>query len=214
MSDPERTPETKTCGKCGLPFAGKFCRPCKTKYTAEHRAANPEQYRLASAKYRANNREKANAKSQRWKQNAPERPCHKCGTLFTGPAGYCKACDKLYKAAWYQANKDKNKPSNVNPEIRRKNKRIAEQRRRARKMAVPDGVSVDIAAKLFAMQKGRCACCKVEFVGTKYELDHIEPLAKGGRHADDNLQLLCMGCNRAKADKDPITFMQQLGFLL
>lgn len=203
---------TRTCSKCGVSYTGKYCRPCKTKYAAERRAANPEQYRLASARYRANNREKANAASQRWKRSSPERTCYKCGTLFTGPAGYCKPCDKLYKAAWHQANKDR--PVNKNPDAKRKNNRIAEQRRRARKRAVDDCVSTDIVAKLLLMQKGRCACCKSEFTGTKYELDHIQPLAKGGRHADDNLQLLCMPCNRAKADKDPITFMQQLGFLL
>lgn len=33
------------------------------------------------------------------------------------------------------------------------------------------------------------------------EIDHIIPVAKGGRTAEDNLQTLCWKCNRAKSDK-------------
>ena len=207
--DQEKAP--KTCGRCGFIFL-RYCRPCKTKSAAEHRAANPEAYRLASARYRAANKEKANAATRRWKEKAAERNCSKCGVLFSGPAGYCKPCQKAYQAAWYQANK--HRPSNADPEIRRKNKRLSEQRRRARKVSAADGLSNDIVAKLLVMQKGRCACCKTLFGDSRYELDHVEPLAKGGRHADDNMQLLCGPCNRKKADKDPIAFMQERGFLL
>lgn len=33
------------------------------------------------------------------------------------------------------------------------------------------------------------------------EIDHIIPVAKGGRTVEDNLQILCWKCNRAKSDK-------------
>lgn len=33
------------------------------------------------------------------------------------------------------------------------------------------------------------------------EIDHITPVAKGGRTTEDNLQTLCWKCNRAKSDK-------------
>ena len=33
------------------------------------------------------------------------------------------------------------------------------------------------------------------------EIDHIIPVAKGGRTVEDNLQTLCWKCNRAKSDK-------------
>jgi 5-methylcytosine-specific restriction endonuclease McrA len=47
-----------------------------------------------------------------------------------------------------------------------------------------------------------------------YELDHIVPLASGGRTERTNLQLLCMPCNRSKGAKNPTDFMQQRGLLL
>jgi len=33
-----------------------------------------------------------------------------------------------------------------------------------------------------------------------WTLDHIKPRSKGGTNDDDNLQLLCRRCNRAKSD--------------
>jgi len=33
------------------------------------------------------------------------------------------------------------------------------------------------------------------------EIDHIIPLSKGGRHDEDNFQVLCRTCNRKKSNK-------------
>lgn len=62
-------------------------------------------------------------------------------------------------------------------------------------------------------QRWRCACCKVG-LSAGYHLDHIEPLARGGKHEPKNVQLLCPPCNLRKSAKDPIAFMQERGFLL
>ena len=40
------------------------------------------------------------------------------------------------------------------------------------------------------------------------------PLALGGKHEDENLQLLCATCNLSKGAKHPIAFMQSKGRLL
>ena len=58
--------------------------------------------------------------------------------------------------------------------------------------------SKDIKHKLFGVQEGQCKlCCHVmEF--RHMEVDHIEPIAKGGPDDDGNLQLLCGHCNRVK----------------
>lgn len=66
---------------------------------------------------------------------------------------------------------------------------------------------------LFAAQKGRCAICRVS-IRPGYHLDHIMPLARGGKHVKSNLQLLCPPCNLRKSDRDPIVHMQSLGRLL
>ena len=67
--------------------------------------------------------------------------------------------------------------------------------------------------KLYVLQKGKCACCKID-LSKKFHRDHIYPLSLGGSNNIDNIQLLCSGCNLQKGNKEPITYMQTLGFLL
>jgi 5-methylcytosine-specific restriction endonuclease McrA len=38
------------------------------------------------------------------------------------------------------------------------------------------------------------------------EIDHVIPLSKSGQHSLDNLQMLCLDCNRSKGDKLPEEF--------
>ena len=83
------------------------------------------------------------------------------------------------------------------------------QRRKSRIIGkLPSGT----VARLQQLQKNRCANCRKKL--TKFHLDHIVPLAKGGLHASGNVQLLCPNCNSRKSAKDPIDFAQQEGRLL
>ena len=71
-------------------------------------------------------------------------------------------------------------------------------------------------------QGGRCAFCKrvecrikSQVDGrAKFHIDHIVPLARGGTHTADNIQVLCYQCNTQKGSKDPIEFAQSNGRLL
>lgn len=85
--------------------------------------------------------------------------------------------------------------------------------RRARKGGSGEVLSPGLSEKLFELQGGRCACCGKK-LGKKYHLDHIVPLALGGRNDDSNIQLLTPKCNAIKGAKDPIDYMQERGFLL
>ena len=66
---------------------------------------------------------------------------------------------------------------------------------------------------LYEIQKGKCAICNIK-LNNKYHVDHIYPLKLGGTHTKDNIQILCPTCNVRKNAKDPIVFMQEMGFLL
>ena len=88
--------------------------------------------------------------------------------------------------------------------------RLHSHKRRQQKR---DGkITAEQISDLFEKQKGTCVVCKCPL--TKYQIDHILPLSKGGNHSIDNVQLLCPTCNRNKCNKDPIDFMQSKGYLL
>lgn len=115
--------------------------------------------------------------------------------------------------AWRKANPDKTAAQSrawakANPEARR----LMQHKRRVSKKG--GEVSPDIYQRLRVLQKGACAVCRAKLAVTSEHLDHIMPLALGGLHADNNLQLLCPPCNLSKNAKHPVEFMQQRGFLL
>lgn len=83
------------------------------------------------------------------------------------------------------------------------------RRRRGAMSRLPIGT----VKKLGVMQRWRCAVCGCSVKGA-FHVDHILPLALGGEHAPQNLQLLCPTCNVRKSAKHPVDFMRERGFLL
>ena len=186
------------CCKCQTEterYGDGVCKPCKAKY----RAANREKACESAAKWRSDNQDKR------------------------------REYDTKYRAMYYSSNKDKVREYNDKwradnlERVRAASSayqsanldkfRVYEQNRRARKRANGGKLSHGLAARLFKLQRGRCACC-AKPLGEDYHLDHIMPLALGGSNTDDNIQLLRGSCNSSKRDKHPVDFMQQRGFLL
>lgn len=53
--------------------------------------------------------------------------------------------------------------------------------------------------ELFLAAQGRCRSCgRLLTPGTRWEIDHVVPLALGGADADHNLQVLCAPCHSGK----------------
>lgn len=67
--------------------------------------------------------------------------------------------------------------------------------------------------ELLSLQREKCAVCE-KSIKKRFDVDHVIPIARGGSNARENIQLLCPSCNRYKAAKDPIAFMQSQGKLL
>lgn len=56
-------------------------------------------------------------------------------------------------------------------------------------------------AEIYKEQAGICALCGLSMTTSKYEIDHIIPLSKGGPHIRSNLQATHVTCNRKKYNK-------------
>ena len=170
------------------------------------------------------------------------RPCKKCGTEFSiwnCPVCAKKRTDawmlenrgrklasnkawaksnpeslRVASAKWKSKNPEKVLANSAawkkaNPDLHR----IHEHNRRAQKKSAGGSLTKGLAERLYALQKGKCPCCK-QPLGDDYHLDHIKPLALGGSNTDDNMQLLRATCNLQKHAKHPVDFMQSRGFLL
>lgn len=105
-----------------------------------------------------------------------------------------------YKDRWVSVNRDR--------------ARMHNKIRRARKRANGGKLSIGLIGKIMILQRRKCACCYADLSVNIYHLDHIMPLALGGKNEDYNIQLLCPACNLSKHAKHPVEFMQQRGFLL
>lgn len=116
--------------------------------------------------------------------------------------------------AYYAANKEKRNADarewrKANPDKVRAHCR----KRRARLAAAGGSHTIEDVNQILAAQKSRCAACS-KSVRSKYEVDHIVPLSKGGSDHRRNLQILCGLCNRKKKNVDPEIFYRRLGKLI
>lgn len=70
--------------------------------------------------------------------------------------------------------------------------------RKGRSKRIKGARWAEIRRRILSRDGDRCAQCGS---ADALEVDHIQPLAEGGTHHDDNLQVLCRPCNRRKSYK-------------
>lgn len=183
----------RPCRKCGAMDRNKHgqCSPCKRKYYQTNREKAIEQQR----KYYEANREKAADSQRKYYQANPEKIAE-CKRKWH-EANREKIAER--KREYYEANFEKFKANNHN--------------RRAKIKGNGGKLSPDIVQTLMTLQKGKCACCG-KSLKQGYHLDHIMPIALGGKNTDDNIQLLTPKCNLSKGPKHPINYMRSKGKLI
>lgn len=162
---------------------------------AENRDANREKAREANRAYRAANREKLSARSR---------------------ARYAANTEKVLEQqlVYREANREKLRASVDAYRARNPQKVIAiHHNRRARKRGAEGTFTDEDIARIYKLQKGRCAYCRCK-LGSKYHRDHIVPLTKGGTNWPSNIQLTCDSCNLRKGASDPIEFARRKGRLI
>lgn len=182
------------------------CRACQRA----HYLANKEKLLAQSRARYLKNGEKLRAQNAAWKIKNKAKHLQQARDWYAANPERARAA----RAAWSAANRERKNAIRsawyaANPGLRRTYK----LNRRARELYSGGELSKGLGAKLFALQKGKCACCGKR-LGKPYHMDHIVPLARGGLNIDSNIQLLRPECNMSKGKKEPIEFMQSKGLLL
>lgn len=188
----------RTCGGCGAAFVprqyqitvgqGKYCsRKC---IPSDH-LVTPENLAIAQARV-SELRKAGGVTYHRGPDNVKWKGGKKAAVRRRTESGKAAAALKVYRAK----NREKVKEWKL-------------KRRGANLGRLPYGTIPAIARA----QKWKCAICRVP-IKDGYHVDHIMPIARGGKHENRNLQLLCGPCNLRKSDRDPIHHMQSLGRLL
>lgn len=167
--------EYRTCIACNQVKSLENFKVNKTKCHSCYQ----EYHKNYQRKYRESNREKESARSRELYQ------INKSHILERKRKSYRKnrAANIARKLAWQKAN----------PELCR----LSSQKRRAKqKQNGVFEVTIKEAQKLLS---GSCFYCNQS--SKNLTLDHIIPIAKGGRHSIGNLVAACKPCNSSKNDK-------------
>lgn len=165
----------------------------KKEYHRQYYQKNKERIDAQNKEWAAKNREKSRAIKKKWSDANPEKQA----AAIKKWVEKNKERDIKNKKEWASKNKDRIRILCIN---------------RRRKLS-GGSLSKDITSKLLKLQNGCCAACKKELNGD-FHIDHIIPVALGGKNIDNNVQLLHSSCNLKKNAKHPVDFMQELGFLL
>lgn len=174
--------------------------------------ANPEKVKEGAKVYRDATKDRMKILTATWAKNNPEKVKEKSRRHYAKHADVMRERSKNY----YANNPEKAKASRDKYRATH-GYRIINSKSTAKRRALLCGesgrVSKGLIDKLLALQRGRCTCCG-EPLGDEYQIDHIMPLALGGQHVENNLQLLHKKCNLQKHAKHPIDFMRSKGYLL
>ena len=121
-----------------------------------------------------------------------------------------------YMREYYRANHEKAKERVVMRRRENPGIRSAERRNRRARESNGSHTNADVMA-IFKAQRGLCANCKIKLLKSgksKFHVDHIMPLARGGSNWPSNLQCLCPSCNMRKHAKTPEDWAKENGRLI
>lgn len=214
---------TKVCVKCGsTEFSPRGdCRQCKRAYDNAYREANKE--KVAAAKKKA-----YEAKTDYYVQKSNVHYHSNKENISVQTKSYRdKNKEKILEGKRLYRQNNRDKISAAEKEYYEKNKEYVSQRQRLYALNNPhvqanvhakrrsrignDKLSSGVFTKLFVNQLGFCNGCHTDLSGNRksVHIDHIMPLALGGRNIDENVQLLCARCNQTKSAKHPDIWRSQ-----
>ena len=145
----------------------------KEKIKAQSKAwkeANPEKIKAVNHKHWEKNKEKLSAANKNWRVNNKEKK-------------------RAYNKAWNEVNKEKKKAYDIVWRQAHRGRynalKKAYKERKNQNNFITTKEDKQLAKWIYTMSSKLS-----EITGTKWHVDHIKPLSKGGMHSLDNLQIV------------------------
>jgi 5-methylcytosine-specific restriction endonuclease McrA len=122
--------------------------------------------------------------------------------LKNGIEGHCTRCLNTRSLIWVSMNRKHTREMTKkwvenNRDKRKLNRKIYKMNYKMKKKNALDGKANNTNMKLIY----KYAKELTKTTNTQYEVDHVTPIAKGGKHHENNLQVLTSKENNIKADK-------------
>lgn len=166
------------------------CKACKAEYSRVWTANNKKLKAELDKDYRSRNLDKLTARKREYYL------ANKDQILDKNKSNYEINKDSYIatQSRWVKANKEK-----VNL--------IKKAYKLRRRDAMRSGhVTSQELSRFIDNELHVCTYCQKP-LSSSYHIDHIEPLAKGGKHILSNLALACPSCNLSKQTRSAILFM-------
>jgi 5-methylcytosine-specific restriction endonuclease McrA len=193
--------ETKTCTKCkteksvGMFYAERkgyrsCCKACDSADRKQHYIDNKESIKAKRAIYQKEHRSEQYEHLKKWRKNNPEK------VREAGRRQYAENVEhrRAVKNAWKLQNPESIKNASERYRLNHLPK-MAEKSHKRRARLRGNGVFQVTEKELIRLYASPCAHCgAIENV----TIDHVIPVARGGRHSIGNLQPLCLSCNSSK----------------
>jgi 5-methylcytosine-specific restriction endonuclease McrA len=196
--------ETKTCTKCQTEKSvsqfymarGKYvssCKECQLLQRKQYYIDNKETVKVKRAVYQKAHLAEQYVHNQEWRKRNVEK------VREAGRRQYAENIEhrRAVKNAWKLQNPEAIKSALERYRLNHLPK-MAEKSHKRRAKLRGNGVFQVTEKELIRLYASPCAYC-----GTmeNVTIDHIIPVARGGRHSIGNLQPLCLSCNSSKNAK-------------
>lgn len=188
--------------------------PKHRESTRNWAAANKERKKETNRAWLIRNRARVAARMRSWRKANPEKVKAINKICYLRNLKKDPACYRKLGKRWKEANPEKVKQASRKSYRKHHASRckrakawrqahpiqvlIFGQARRARKKAA---IIEDCSAKIALLKRARfCHWCCCSLASGAATIDHVVPLARGGKHCNDNLVAACLSCNTSKND--------------